>query len=170
VDNFQATPLLLACANGYVDIARMLLQRGASTSCISEAILTMKCDRDDEGAGATVNSVRTALINLLISYAWIPSLDLQRSCQQNDVTNVRRLLTDYPILSSAVYHQHILSGSDDIKLNIPLSAPLPAPVVYGGGASPLMVACLANALNVVKFLVSEYPVERNLERIPLMEV
>jgi ankyrin repeat protein len=141
-DKFQATPLIVACSNGFVDIARVLLQRGASTTCVSEAILTMKCDREATDTGI-IDAIKAALIALLSSYSWYPALDFQRSCQQNDVVNVKRLMTAYPLLSEAVYARCL---------------------VYGGWASPLMVACLHNALKVVKFLVTEYPFEENAAR------
>lgn len=107
----------------------------------------MKCDAEETGAD-TVRAIKAALLALLSSYAWVPALDLQRSCQQNDHSKVKRLLRDYPELCAAVYgHPH--------------GGGVAQPVVYGGGASPLMVACLHNALSVVEVLVTEHPAEHN---------
>jgi hypothetical protein len=169
-DNFQATPLVIACTNGFVDIARLLLQRGANTTCISEAILTIKCLPEEEEATASSTStdkiaaIKTALTALLSTYSWIPALDLQRGCQQNNLTQVKRLLSAYPQLAAAVYHRD-LTESGGTSATASATASVSASVtrlVYGGGATPLMVACLHNALHVVKVLVTEYPDEYNL--------
>jgi ankyrin repeat protein len=150
-DNVQATPLLVACANGFVDLARMLLERGAKTACVSERVLTMKCDRDVSGA-TTVDSVKIALIDLLRSYSWVPALDFHRFCQQDDVTNIKRLFDTYPLLARRVYNHVFSAGTTDVEV------PEGSSVLcrFGGGASPLMVACLHNSLAVVKFLLEEY--------------
>lgn len=154
-DNFQATPLVVACANGFVDIARLLLQRGASTSCVSESILTSNCDREEAGP-ATANAAKAALISLLREYAWLPALDLQRACRQDDVPSIRRLLEAHPAMREALYSP----------------ARAGPHIVYGGGASPLMVACLHNSLQVVRFFLGEYPQQQGGEVDPksLVEV
>ena len=150
-DKTQATPLVVACMNGFVDVARLLLEKGANTQCVSEAILTATCDRNETGK-ETVDGVKLALINVLNSYHWIPSLDLHRSCQQDDIITMKRLFSTYTSIVAGVYG----CGSAHPVVRI----------AYGGGASPLMVACLANAMAVVEFLVLEYPASYNKEKRP----
>lgn len=59
----------------------------------------------------------------------------------------------YPQLSAGVYVRPAEAGGGGESAA--------QAVVFGGGASPLMVACLRNALKVVQLLVTEYPAEHN---------